>query len=116
MLTLANADLAQRRFDAFDAMYASALDDRGPGHLDELLATAADLVPDLVDGLEKGMIADLERAVREDPIGAEWRKNGITSKALAEQLYNTSHGLKRRGATRAQYREGMRTIIRLICR
>ncbi|HEY3815901.1 MAG TPA: hypothetical protein VGL81_01960 [Polyangiaceae bacterium] len=36
--------------------------------------------------------------------------------ALADHLYTVSNGLKHRGVPRAEYRERMRTAIRIVCR
>jgi len=111
-----NVDLEARLLDGFDAMYGSALDDGGSGHLNELFAAAEQLTGDVVRNLERTAVADIARVFREHTVGAQWQKKGISAMALADHLYTVSNGLKHRGVPRAEYRERMRTAVRIVCR
>ena len=111
-----NVDLEARLLDSFDAMYGSALDDEGSAHLNELFAAAEQLIGDVVQNLERTIVADIARVFREHAVGAQWQKRGISAMALADHLYTFSNGLKHRGVPRAEYRERMRTAVRIVCR
>lgn len=109
-------DLEARLLDSFDAMYGTALDDAGSGHLNELFAAAEQLIGDVVRNLERTTIADITRVFREHAVGVQWQKKGLPSTMLADHLYTLSTGLKHRGVPRAEYRERMRTAVRIVCR
>jgi AcrR family transcriptional regulator len=111
-----NVDLEARLLDSFDAMYGSALSDEGSGHLNELVAAADQLVGDVFRNLERTTVADIARAFREHAVGVQWQKRGISATMLADHLYTVSYGLKQRGVPRAEYRERMRTAVRIVCR
>jgi AcrR family transcriptional regulator len=111
-----NVDLEARLLDGFDAMYGSALDDEGSGHLNELFSAAEQLVGDVLQELERTTVADIARVLREHAVGVRWQKKGVPLTALAEHLATVSSGLKHRGAPRVAYREHMRTAIRIVCR
>jgi AcrR family transcriptional regulator len=111
-----NDDIEARLLDSFDAMYGSALTDEGSGHLNELFAAAEQLIGDVVRNLERTTVADIARIFREHAVGAQWQKKGIPATALADHLYTVSTGLKHRGVPRAEYRERMRTAVRIVCR
>ncbi len=111
-----DADLEARLLDSFDAMYGSALSDEGSGHLNELFAAAEELTSDAVRNLERAIVADLARVFRDHAVGAAWQKKGMPSTMLADHLYTLSTALKHRGVSRAEYRERMRTAVRIVCR
>jgi AcrR family transcriptional regulator len=111
-----NVELEARLVDSFDAMYGSALDDDGSRHLNELFAAAEQLLGDVVRNMERTIVADIARVFREHAVGAHWQKKGIAATALADHLYTVSTGLKHRGVPREEYRERMRTAVRIVCR
>jgi len=102
-----------RLVGAFEALHASLANSE---HIDELLATAAQIVGDTIAQLEDGIVDDLARALKSLGIAAAWKPAGIPAKALADHLYAASQGFKRRGLPRTAYLERMRTAVRIVLR
>jgi AcrR family transcriptional regulator len=105
-------DVEGRVLAAFEAMHG-----RGAGmeHLDELIATTAELVGSVVCQLEEGFASDLARVLRSEDIAARWKEAGISAKALAEHLVAVSDGHKRKVDTTTEYLNRMRMAIRMVC-
>lgn len=102
----------ERVFGAFEALHARTQDSE---HMDELFATAGQMLGDSLVQLEDGIVADLARALKTMGVAATWQDTGVTARALAEQLYATSQGFKQRRLPRAAYLERMRVAVRMAC-
>ena len=85
-------------------------------HMDELLATAAQILGETLERFEEGIVSDLVRALKSIGIAAEWQDRGVSAKGLAEHLYATSQGWKQRKLGRTGYLERMRVAVRIVCR
>jgi len=106
-------DVEDCLLNAFDAMCGKAA---GSANLDELLATAEELVGPVGAELEEAMVSDVARVLRSVGIAARWKEAGVSAKDLAGHLWATSDGLKRKAKTPAEYRDRMRIAVRLLCR
>ena len=115
-LARGDADVQDRLLDAFDALHGHAIGRPGSEHMAELLDTAALLVGRVFDELEQSVVADVARVLRAAGVAEKWRASGITARDLAAHLYVTSTGAKHRPGTHADYRDHMRTAIRIVCR
>ena len=115
---LARDDLAieERLLGLFEAVHGHAIGEPGAENMTELLEAAKSLMAGAIDELEDGLVADLARALRATKLAADWKEMGVSAKEIAENLYATSHGLKPRVKTRAEYRDRMRVAIKLACR
>jgi AcrR family transcriptional regulator len=102
-----------RIFGAFEALHAQLQQSE---HMDELLATAAQILGDSLARFEEGIVADLARALKSTGIAAAWQDAGVSAKALAEHLYAASQGWKLRKLSRNAYLERMRVAARIACR
>lgn len=101
-----------RLFGAFEALHATIANSE---HMDELLATAHQMLGDSLVLLEDGIVADLARGLKTLGVAAAWQPLGVTAKALAETLYAASQGFKQRKLSRAAYLDRMRVAVRIVC-
>jgi hypothetical protein len=69
-----------------------------------------------VDELSQGLVADVARLLRSGGVAGRWKDAGVGAKDLAEHLYAVSYGVKHHVATPGEYREQMRTAVRIVCR
>jgi AcrR family transcriptional regulator len=111
---LAIEDRLLGAFVAFKSHGASG--DMPREHLDELLATATQLVGPVIAELEQTVTADLTQFLQSTGVAAEWKAAGLTAKDLAQHLYAASHGIKHQVQTLAEYKDRMRVAVRLVCR
>lgn len=108
--------IEERLLDAFEGAHAHLVGHAGGGHLSELLETASQLLADEMKEIEQSFVAELAKFVKHEGIAERWKAAGISAKELAAHLDATSHGVKQRATTRAEYREAMRVAVRLVCR
>lgn len=109
-------DVEERLLDAFDALHGHAIGKPGSEHMPELLETAAQLVGRVFEELEQSFVADVARVLRSTGVADKWKASGVSSRDLAAHLYTASTGAKHRPGTHAEYRDHMRTAIRIVCR
>jgi AcrR family transcriptional regulator len=110
------AGIEDRLLAAFEAKHGHAAGLAGAEHMNELLATAAELVGPVVAELEEAVVTDVARALRGAGVAARWKEAGVSAKELAEHLMAASQGVKLRAKTAAEYREGMKVAVRIVCR
>jgi AcrR family transcriptional regulator len=84
-------------------------------HMDELFATAVQLIGPVIEELEQSMIVDLGQVLASSGVADRWADAGLTAQDLAQNLYSTSHGIKHFAKTTADYRDRMRVAVRLVC-
>ena len=101
--------LAERLLAAFGAMAASAVEGADPATVQELLASATDLVGDVVQRHDEQLLLALAGA-----LGHE--RCVVPPEALAEHLLAVSYGFKQRGHTGEGYLARMRVAIDIVCR
>jgi len=113
---LARSDLPveERVLEMFVAIHGQLI---GPlaEHMTELMAAAKELVGDAAEELEREQTAELARLLRSAGVGLAWKDAELSPKLLAEHLMATSDGMKHRARTVAEYREGMRVAVRIVC-
>ncbi len=109
-------DVEERLLGAFEAVHAQAIGQMGAEHVTELLETASTLAGPAVTVVEQGLVADVARVLRSAGVAAQWKDAGVSAKDLAEHLSATSHGVKHCVSTSADYRDRMRTAVRIVCR
>jgi AcrR family transcriptional regulator len=115
-LARTDAGVEDRLLDAFDALHGHAIGKPGSEHMAELLETATLLVGRVFEDLEQSFVADVARVLRATGVAEKWKASGVPAKDLAAHLYTTSNGAKHRPGTHAEYRDHMRTAIRIVCR
>jgi AcrR family transcriptional regulator len=108
-------DVEERLLNAFDAVHGHAIGQPGAEHMSELLETARTLIGPVFDDLEQGLVTDVARVLRAAGIAQAWKDAGLGAKDLAQQLYLTSYGAKHRFSTAPEYRDRMRTAVRIVC-
>jgi AcrR family transcriptional regulator len=109
-------DVEDRLLGAFEAMHGQALGQMGADHMNELLETAEGLLGPVVDELEQDIVAAVARLLRSAGVAARWKEAGVGAKDLADHLFTASCGVKHRVSTQDDYRDGMRTAVRIVCR
>ena len=114
-LARADLDVEERLLNAFDAVHGHTIGKPGSEHMSELLETATQLVGRVFDDLEQALVPDVARVLRATGVSDRWKPAGVSAKDLAEHLYVTSNGAKHRPGTHAEYRERMKTAIRIVC-
>lgn len=102
-------DLEERIYAAFMAMDARVFGAHDSAHVQDLFASAAEVCPDIVQTLDRRIIAAVARALGADAHGT------IPPKTLAEHLYVVSYGFKYRGLSRPEYASRMRAAVRIVC-
>lgn len=110
------ATIEERLVGAFEALHAFAIGQLASEHMNELMESAKMLVGAMFDDVEKGVVEDVTRALRQADIGARWKPSGVTAKELAEHLCVSSCGLMHMVRSLDAYREGMHRAARIICR
>jgi AcrR family transcriptional regulator len=110
-----DASVEDRVLGAFEAIHGHAVGQAGGDHWNELLETTGKLVGPVVGELESSIIGDVARVLRAAGVAARWKRVGVSVKELAETLYSTSTGVKHRVTTTADYRDRMRTAVRIAC-
>jgi AcrR family transcriptional regulator len=115
-LARADSGVETRLLDMFCAVHGQLIGQPGSEHMDELLARATELVGPLVEDMERALVNDVARLLRDEGIAAGWKRLGISSKDLAEQLSLVSRGLKHSISTQNDYAERMRVAVQIICR
>jgi AcrR family transcriptional regulator len=116
---LARDDLTieDRLLGAFVAFKSHAAGSDMPReHLDELLATATQLVGPVIAELERTVVADLTQFMQSSGIAAEWKSAGLTAKDLAQHLNAASYGIKHQVQTLDEYKARMLVAVRIVCR
>jgi AcrR family transcriptional regulator len=101
-------------FVAFKSHAAGA--DMPREHLDELLATATQLVGPVIAELERTVVAELTQFMQSSGIAAEWKAAGVTAKDLAQHLNAASYGIKHQVQTLDEYKGRMLVAVRIVCR
>jgi AcrR family transcriptional regulator len=109
-------EIEARLLGAFEAHQAGAIGERAAGHLSELLETAKSLVGPVMLELEEEFVAGVARALKSAGVAAGWKEAGVSAKELAENLNAASSGVKHVVTTAADYRDRMRSAIRIACR
>jgi AcrR family transcriptional regulator len=115
-LVRSDADVEDRLLDAFDALHGHAIGKPGAEHMAELLETATLLVGRVFEESEQTFVADVARVLRTAGVADKWKASGVSAKDLAAHLCVASNGAKHRPGTHAEYRDHMRTAIRIVCR
>lgn len=104
----------ERVLDAFVAMFGKAV---GSDNHDELFATMVELVgPKNVREIEDEFATEMAQVLLSSGVVVQWKEAGYSAMDLAEFLFASSHGIKRRARTPSEYRDRMRIAIRLVCR
>ena len=111
-----DADVEDRLLDAFDALHGHAIGKPGAEHMAELLETATLLVGRVFEESEQAFVADVARVLRTAGVADKWKASAVSARDLAAHLYVASNGAKHRPGTHAEYRDHMRTAIRIVCR
>jgi AcrR family transcriptional regulator len=114
---LARTDLPvdERLLAAFTALHGEVIGRQGVEHLDELLATAEQLLGPVVEELERGFAADIARELQDAGVAGRWADAGVSATDLAAQLCATSYGLKHGASSPADYHDRMRIAVRMVC-
>jgi AcrR family transcriptional regulator len=84
-------------------------------HMNELFATAVQLVGPVIEELDKALVADLARVLQASGVGSQWKGAGLSAKDLARHLQAASHGIKHQTHSVAEYKDRMRVAVRLVC-
>jgi AcrR family transcriptional regulator len=103
-----------RLLAAFEALHAHGVGLGEAEHLSELLVESERLVGTAVADMERELTGAIATLLQGSGSAERWAPAGISAHALAEQLYLTSLGLKHRAANDVEFRDGMRTAIRII--
>lgn len=109
-----DASLEERLVGAFTAMAADVLGDADRAAVQELFASASELVGDVVQELDRQIVAALANALKRER-RARGGSGDIAPAALAEHLYAASYGLQHRGHSGKDYLDRMRVAVRLVC-
>ncbi|MES3023947.1 MAG: TetR/AcrR family transcriptional regulator [Pseudomonadota bacterium] len=108
--------LEERLLGAFVALKRNSDgSDMSQEHMAELFATATQLVAPALEELNTALVADLARTLEASGLAAKWQGAGLTAADLAQHLHAASHGIKHSVKTAAEYRDGMRVAVRLVC-
>lgn len=107
--------LEARLLGAFEAMAESTLAGSDPASVQELFASANELAGDAVRRFDQQIVTTLAAALK-DGRRRSSAPGDLSPKALAENLYAMSYGLKQRGHTGKSYRDQMRVAIRVVCK
>jgi AcrR family transcriptional regulator len=106
---LAREDVAieERLVGAFAALHAQSDGSQmSLEHMNEIVATARQLIGPVLEDFEQTVLKELTRAIQSGGDAIAWRGAGLTAKALAQHLQAVSHGLKhyarRRPSTRPE--------------
>lgn len=115
---LARDDLTNedRLLGAFVAFKSHAGGDMPREHLDELLATATQLVGPAIAEMERCVIAELTQFMQSSGLAAEWKPAGLTARDLAQHLNAASYGVKHQVQTLDEYKDRMLVAVRIVCR
>jgi len=107
--------LEARLIGAFDALHAQRDGSQmSLEHMNEIVATARQLVGPVLQAFEQTMVEELARAIEAGQDEVPWLKAGLTADALARHLHASSHGLKHYATTAAEYQAGIGLAVRLI--
>jgi AcrR family transcriptional regulator len=107
--------LEARLIGAFDALHAQRDGSQmSLEHMNEIVATARQLVGPVLQAFEQTMVEQLARAIEDGRNEVPWLKAGLTAESLAQHLHASSHGLKHYATTAAEYQAGIRLAVRLI--
>lgn len=109
-------DTESRLLGAFIVMHGSLIGRAEASHVDELMATAREMLGDEAEEVERSFLADVSAALEREGVVANWRRLGADSGALARLLSATSMGLKHEVETPEAYRAQMELVIRLLVR
>jgi AcrR family transcriptional regulator len=115
---LAREDVAieERLAGAFAALHAQSDGSQmSLEHMNEIVATAWQLIGPVLEDFEQTVLKELTRAIQSSGDAVAWRGAGLSAKALAQHLQAVSHGLKHYARTPAEYQAGIRTAVRLVC-
>jgi AcrR family transcriptional regulator len=107
--------LEERLLGAFEAMSVTALGACDPANVQELFSAAVELARDVVGKLDEQIVTELAAVLAKERTGRR-RSSEIGTRALAENLYVTSYGLKQRGHLGEDYLARLRTAIRIVCK
>lgn len=118
--SLARTDLPieERLTGAFSALHAQSDGSQmSLEHMNEIVATAQQLVGPVLAAFDQTLLGELERALDSSGVVARWGgAPGITARSLAQHLQAASHGLKHGAKTPADYQAGIRLAVQLVCR
>jgi AcrR family transcriptional regulator len=111
-----DAGIEERLAGAFAALHAQSDGSQmSLEHMNEIVATAWQLIGPVLEDFEQTVRKELTRAIQSGGDAIAWRGAGLTAKALAQHLQAVSHGLKHYAKTPAEYQAGIRTAVRLVC-
>ncbi len=116
--SLARHDLPieERLTGAFTALHAQRDGSQmSLEHMNEIVATAQQLIGPVLEAFDEALLDELERAIASSGIAERWGASGVTARSLAQHLHAASHGLKQRAKTAAEYQDGIRLAVQLVC-
>lgn len=106
--------IEDRVLDAFDAMFSKAV---GSENLSELFTTMVELLgPQNIRELQEEFASQIAQSLSSAGIDEKWKDTGVSAKDLAELLFASSDGIKRKAKTRDEYRDRMRIAVKVVCR
>jgi AcrR family transcriptional regulator len=114
---LAREDLAleERLIGAFDALHAQRDGSQmSLEHMTEIVTIARQLAGPVLEEFDQVFIAELTRTIEADAKAVPWLDAGFTAESLARHLHAASHGLKHYARSTTEYRDGIRSAVRLI--
>ena len=105
--------LEARLVGAFDALHVQRDGSQmSLEHMNEIVSTARELAGPVLDAFDRALIDALTQTLDAAPL--PWRDAGVTAESLARHLHAASHGLKHYARNADEYRDGIRTAVRLI--
>jgi AcrR family transcriptional regulator len=107
--------IGDRLHNAFLAMFSLGEKHGGTANFNELLATAAELVPEALERLEVELTHALASALKSSGVVERWKALHLTPRALAENLLAASNGLKHARVSSETYGERMRIAVAITC-
>jgi AcrR family transcriptional regulator len=111
-----NESVEERLLEAFAGAHGHLVGRAGAEHLGELLEAASQLLAEEMKEIELSFVAEITKFLKHEGIAERWKGAGLSAKELAAHLDATSHGVKQRPVTLAEYRDAMRVAVRLVCR
>jgi AcrR family transcriptional regulator len=108
--------LEERLTGAFEALHTQSDGSQmSLEHMNEIVATARQLVGPVLEDFDRVFVEELARAIESGGAAVPWRAAGLTARSLAQQLHAASHGLKHYAPSSADYQAGIRIAVQLVC-
>ncbi len=111
-----DANVEERLLGAFEAMHAHLIGHAGAEHMNELMATASQLLGAEFKDLEQTFVADISRVLKSGGIAERWKSAAVSAKELAQHLSAASHGVKQKAGSVTEYRDAMKVAVKIVCR